>query len=117
MNLISNIPPPNPVLVESFTQFYKDNLNTLLHSTDREKVKKGLILQYFIGAFPELINFSVAEEGQKEGLINEYNLMKKFDTDVDFGVQHNIERLGKKTGGSKKKKQVHKKKSKKSRML
>jgi hypothetical protein len=83
----------------------------LIGSTNREEVKKGLILQFFVGAFPELTNII---EHQKNGFVNEYNLMIDLDNTIDFGVEHN--KL-KQHGGSKKKKQVHKKKSKKSRML
>ena len=60
-----------PELPELFTEFVNNNLSKLLASTDRYKIKKGLILQFFVGAFPELTNLS---EGQKNGLINEYNL-------------------------------------------
>ena len=97
-------------LAKLFTQFVNDNLSRLTNSTDREEVKKGLILQFFVGAFPELTNIN---EGQKEGLTNEYNLMKDLDELIEYGVKHNLKRYGPQTGGSKKKKQVHKKKSRK----
>ena len=97
-----------PELPELFTEFVNNNLSKLLASTDREEVKKGLILQLFGGAFPELTNFIVEK---KNGLINEYNLMKDLDATIKFSVEHNLE----KKGGSKKNKQVHKKKSRKTK--
>ena len=108
-----NYPPPKPSrrLVELFTEFVNNNLFKLGKSTNRDEVKKGLILQYFLGAFPELTDLN---DGKKDGLIAMYNQMIELNSFIDFGVKHNLSRYGT-SGGSKKRKQVYKKKSNKSR--
>ena len=102
---------PCPELAELFTEFVNNIFKSKLsESIDRNDIKKELIFQYFLGAFPELTNFSPLK---KEGLIREYNLMTDWDKFIDRRVEGNLLTQSKKTGGSKKNKQVHKKKSKK----
>ena len=105
-----NYPPPKPSqeLVVLFTEFVKENLFT--NSIKRDDVKKNYILQLFVGAFPELTNLS---EGTKDGLTAGYNKMIELDNFIGGIVEMNLKK--RKTGGSKKRKQIHKKKSKKSR--
>ena len=101
-----NYPPekPSSELVKLFTVFVNNNLTKYDKSTNRDEIKKGYILQLFVGAFPELTNLN---EGTKNGLIAGYNKMTELDRFLYEVV----------SGGSKKKKQVHKKKSKKSKKL
>jgi len=103
---------PSKQLVELFTEFVKKNLFTLRlgDSIKRDDVKKNYILQLFVGAFPELTNLS---EGTKDGLTAGYNKMIELDNFIDDIVEKNLRKT--KTGGSKKRKQVYKKKSNKSR--
>ena len=110
-----NYPPqkPSTQLVELFTEFVNNNLSELRKSTNRDKVKKGLILQYFVGAFPELTEkLDQSKYIFKSSLISNYNKMDELNALIDYTLTVNISKQPK-TGGSKKKKQVHKKKSKK----
>ena len=106
--------PPCPELAELFTEFVNNNLRTLLSSIDKEEVKKGLILQLFGGAFPDLTIDNKLDQSKhilKSSLVSIYNKMDELNPLINYTLNVNI----KKTGGSKKRKQIHKKKSKKSR--
>jgi hypothetical protein len=106
-----------PELKELLTQFYNENYSDLVQSEDPDKKKKGFVLRFFIGAFPELINLS---EERKQSYITAYKdsiLQPHLDV---LSNPYTAQMQGKtpnKKGGSKKKKQVYKNKSKKSKKL
>ena len=85
-----------PKLPKLFNEFYENKLVELANLPDLESKKKLFIFSLFIGAFPE-IGSSIDPE-----IIEGFKLIY-----TNFNVNQK--------GGSKKRKQIHKKKSKKSR--
>ena len=102
-----NSPPPKPCpeLAELFTKFVGDNLFKLIFTNEFDEYKKGVILQFFIGAFPELTSL---DDKLRQKYIVEYNKFNLLDEKIRYNIQKSTH-----MGGSKKRKQIHKKKFKK----